>query len=257
MLAHAHRNGLHLRRGANLASFAGVGLLIAGALLITKNSPFPGLYALLPTLGTAGLIVAGPKAYINSHLLAFRPMVWIGLISYPLYLWHWSLFIWAETLMMSDGLDAKVRIGLIGLAVALAAITYLVVEKPIRDRNTGRLAAILASIMAVIGVIGLLFWTGVITNRLNDRSLEPVVNAVDDWEYPGKGMVVEMTFYDYTFYRMNDRTDDMVLFVGDSNMEQYAPRVVSLIERPGSGAGAIFATKGVSFRFAHAGDPPQ
>lgn len=244
MLAYAHRNGLHLTRGADQASFVGVALLIVGALLITKNTPFPGLYALLPTLGTAAFIVAGPKAYINSRLLALRPMVWIGLISYPLYLWHWTLLIWAKTLMMSDGLDFQIRIGLIGLSVTMSAITYLFMEKPIRDRNTGRLAAILALIIAVIGAVGLLFWKGAVSNRLNDRSLEPVVMAVHDWEYPAKGMVVETTFYDYTFYRKNGRTDDMVLFLGDSNMEQYAPRVVSLIDKSGTGPGAIFATKG-------------
>lgn len=245
ILAYAHRHGFRLEgRAAHLMSVAGAALIAAGIFLITKNSPFPGLYALFPTLGTAAFIAAGSGALINRRLLAFAPMVWIGLISYPLYLWHWSLLVWAKTLRMSDGLDAKTRLGLVALSVVLAAITYVFVEKPIRNRNTGRLAIILASITAVIGITGLLFWAGVVTSRLNDKSLEPIVAAVNDWEYPAKGMTVQATFADYTFYRKAGRSSDMVLFVGDSNAEQYAPRIATLIDRSASGPGAIFATKG-------------
>lgn len=243
MLAYAHRNGAKFRAGRNWLSFAGAALLVAGALLITKNSPFPGLHALLPTLGTAAFIAAGPAALLNG-LLAFRPLIWVGLISYPLYLWHWSLFVWAKTLMMSDVLSAAMRLGLIALSVALAAITYLLIERPIRKRNTGQLAIALASVTAVLGTIGLLFWAGAIPNRLDDKSLEPAVAAVSDWEYPGRDMAVQTTFVDYTFYRKNGPSRDMVLFVGDSNMEQYAPRIVFLIDKSGNGPGAIFATKG-------------
>lgn len=245
MLAYAHRNGVNFGTGhfGNLMSFAGAVLLIAGAILITKNSPFPGLYALLPTLGTAAFILAGPAALLNG-LLALRPLVWIGLISYPLYLWHWSLFVWAKTLMMSDVLSAAMRIGLIALSVALAALTYFLIERPIRTRNTGRLAVALASVAAFIGAIGILFWTGAIPNRLNDKALEPAIAAVSDWEYPSRDLAVQTNFVDYTFYRKNGPGRGMVLFVGDSNMEQYAPRIVSLIDQSGNGPGAIFATKG-------------
>ncbi len=47
--------------------------------------------ALLPTMGTTFLILAGPLAYVNRELLSSRILIWIGRISYPLYLWHWVL----------------------------------------------------------------------------------------------------------------------------------------------------------------------
>ncbi len=222
---------------------AGVVLLLSGALLITDASPFPGLYALLPTLGTAALIAAGPTAFPN-RLLSFPPMIWIGLISYPLYLWHWSLLVWAKTLVMTSSLGAAQRIGLVGLSIVLASMTYILVERPIRRRNTGGIALILAAAMTVIGVTGLLFWTGSVPNRLDRPDLERVVRAVNDWEYPSRDMAVEKSFLDYTFYRKQGGSGDAVLFMGDSNMEQYAPRISFLIDgHPGSPS-AIFATKG-------------
>ncbi|MBB6425658.1 hypothetical protein [Sphingopyxis sp. JAI128] len=145
---------------------------------------------------------------------------------------------------MTSSLGAIHRIGLVGLSIILAWMTYLLFERPIRRRNTGAIALILAGVMTAIGVAGLLFWTGPVSNRLDRPDLERVVRAVNDWEYPSRDMTVQKSFLDYTFYRKKGRADDAVLFVGDSNMEQYAPRVSFLIDgNPGSPS-AIFATKG-------------
>src|SRR5690606_32781222 len=72
---------------------ATLGLLLIWLALdrIHPERKFPGGWALLPTLGTALLIAAGPQAWFNRRVLAWRPLVWMGLISYPLYLWHWPL----------------------------------------------------------------------------------------------------------------------------------------------------------------------
>jgi peptidoglycan/LPS O-acetylase OafA/YrhL len=73
-----------------LAAGGLMALLLAEALL-TKDAMFPGWWALLPTVGAAALIAAGPDTAINRRFLAHPAMVWIGLISYPLYLWHWPI----------------------------------------------------------------------------------------------------------------------------------------------------------------------
>jgi peptidoglycan/LPS O-acetylase OafA/YrhL len=73
----------------------GLSLIALGLAVINSSDAFPGAWALLPTLGAAFLIQAGPQAQAN-QALAWRPMVWIGLISYPLYLWHWPLLTYAR-----------------------------------------------------------------------------------------------------------------------------------------------------------------
>jgi peptidoglycan/LPS O-acetylase OafA/YrhL len=116
---------------ANTLSSIGFALFIAGLLLINKESGFPGGWALLPTLGAAFMIKAGPTAWFNRVVLGNSVLVWFGLISYPLYLWHWSLLSFARILSSSVP-EVEIRIGVVVLSVLLSWLTYRFVEKPIR-----------------------------------------------------------------------------------------------------------------------------
>jgi peptidoglycan/LPS O-acetylase OafA/YrhL len=119
---------------ANTYSWIGCGLFIAGLLLINKESGFPGAWALLPTLGAAFMIKAGPTAWFNRVVLGNSVLVWFGLISYPLYLWHWSLLSFSR--ILSSGVpEVEIRIGVVVLSVLLSWFTYRFVEKPIRFGN--------------------------------------------------------------------------------------------------------------------------
>jgi peptidoglycan/LPS O-acetylase OafA/YrhL len=115
----------------NVWSWLGVALLVLVLLTIHPERRFPGWWALLPTLGTVLLIAAGPRAWFNRHVLASRPFVWIGLISYPLYLWHWPLLSFAH-IQAGELPHWKTQMGWIALSVLLAWLTFQLVEKPIR-----------------------------------------------------------------------------------------------------------------------------
>jgi peptidoglycan/LPS O-acetylase OafA/YrhL len=116
---------------ANTLSWMGCALFIAGLLLINKESGFPGAWALLPTLGAALMIKAGPHAWFNKVVLGNSVLVWFGLISYPLYLWHWPLLSFARILSSSVP-ELEIRIGVVALSILLSWLTYRFVEKPIR-----------------------------------------------------------------------------------------------------------------------------
>ncbi|MES2481134.1 MAG: acyltransferase, partial [Pseudomonadota bacterium] len=77
-------------------SFGGLLLLVVGFWGIRKSFSFPGAWALLPVLGATLIIAAGPQAWVNRTLLSHRLAVWFGLISFPLYLWHWPLLSFAR-----------------------------------------------------------------------------------------------------------------------------------------------------------------
>ena len=116
---------------ANMYSWAGFGLFAAGLLLINKESGFPGAWALLPTVGAALMIKAGPTAWLNKVVLGSSIFVWFGLISYPLYLWHWPLLSFAR--ILSSSVPAfELRVGIVVLSILLSWLTYRFVEKPIR-----------------------------------------------------------------------------------------------------------------------------
>ena len=80
----------------NIQSGIGLLLILTAALLLNKTVAFPGWWALLPTAGAYLIISGGPNAWINRHALSWRPLVFIGLISYPLYLWHWPILFFAR-----------------------------------------------------------------------------------------------------------------------------------------------------------------
>jgi peptidoglycan/LPS O-acetylase OafA/YrhL len=113
-----------------LAAGGLMALLLAEALL-TKDAMFPGWWALLPTVGAAALIAAGPDTAINRRFLAHPAMVWIGLISYPLYLWHWPILAF---LRITAVFKSELAIGLcaIGASFVLSWLTYRFIERPFR-----------------------------------------------------------------------------------------------------------------------------
>jgi peptidoglycan/LPS O-acetylase OafA/YrhL len=138
-------------------AWLGLLFMLASLALIDRDRAFPGWWALLPALGTA-LLVATPEAWFNRTILANRALVYIGLISYPLYLWHWVLFTFIR--IANDGEEPNKfwRVLAIAAAFLLAWLTYEIVEKPIRfaakrDEMPRGLIACMAACGALAGVI--------------------------------------------------------------------------------------------------------
>ena len=139
----------------NALSGAGLVLIACACLLVKGGKGFPGWWALLPTLGAACLIAAGPRAWVNRVILSNPLIVWVGLISYPLYLWHWPLLSFAQ--VVESGVPAlQIRIVAVGAAVLLAWLTYGLIEQPIRQRrhHGARVAIVLTLLVAAIGAAG-------------------------------------------------------------------------------------------------------
>ena len=137
---------------ANLFAPAGLVALGAGMLLFDSHTAFPGWAALLPVGGAVLLIAAGPGAWCNRRLLAARPLVGVGLISYPLYLWHWPLLVFANR---AGAAAAATQWTAVALAFVLAWLTYLLLEKPVRGgRRPAAIAVSLAVMMAAVGCAG-------------------------------------------------------------------------------------------------------
>ena len=130
-----------------------LGLLLIGIALFAYDgdTAFPGAAALLPTLGTALVIAAGPHTLLNRHLLSNRAAVGVGLISYPLYLWHWPLLALAH-ICNAGQTSPEARAGLLVASLVLAWLTYVLLETPIRRTRRSALAvgALLAAMIALI-----------------------------------------------------------------------------------------------------------
>ena len=138
----------------DVLSCAGIVALLAGFFLIDARTPFPGGVALLPVLGAALIIGAGPLTKLNRFLLSNPAAVFVGKISYPLYLWHWPLLAFLFIANIEKP-EPPVRLVLVVVAFALATATWLLLEMPIRKRhNNGRTTVLLLVGMAAIGAAG-------------------------------------------------------------------------------------------------------
>ncbi|WP_426192751.1 acyltransferase family protein [Massilia sp. DWR3-1-1] len=143
--------------GRALMSAAGLLCIVIACAVVRSDQAFPGWWALLPVLGAALLIAAGPTAWVNRHILGNRVMVWLGMISYPLYLWHWPLLSFAR--IIESGMPSwQIRLGAVVAAVLLAWLTYRLVELPLRRRGRKGATILLVSLMLVVaGVAGLIY----------------------------------------------------------------------------------------------------
>jgi peptidoglycan/LPS O-acetylase OafA/YrhL len=113
------------------AGWVGLMLVLLSAYFFDKSMAFPGYWAMVPAVGATLILLAGMNCSFNSVWLSSRPLVAIGLISYPLYLWHWPLLSFAR-ILASQTPTVEVRLVLLALSFLLAYLTYRFVEKPIR-----------------------------------------------------------------------------------------------------------------------------
>jgi peptidoglycan/LPS O-acetylase OafA/YrhL len=202
---------------SNIKAVIGLLLVAVAVLKVDGTKGYPGWWALLPVIGTYLMLSAGPDAWINNRVLAARALVAIGLISYPLYLWHWPLL---SFIRIVDGKAPSPETAALAmfLSFALAWLTYLLVEKPIRFGKSAPIkAAALLAAMSVIGSAG--YYTYVRGGfAFRNPGVEDLVAATQDYEH-----AEELT--------LGNPDAPETLLIGDSTMGQYIPRVRRLIEQ--------------------------
>ena len=181
----------------NLATLAGIGMIAFSVLFYTQDTLFPGFSALVPCLGSALIIGAGEAgSSLVGSVLSWRPFVFIGLISYSLYLWHWPIIVLRHmgllvgvgaimsfshaTLVSSHRFDMLVEIG---LSFVLAVLSWRFIERPFRGgpmRMSGRPLFALAGgvIFILLGVASWTVFAGGFTGRFSVHALQ-IASVID------------------------------------------------------------------------------
>ncbi len=144
---------------SNRRAAAGLVLIVIALATLNVHRAFPGWWALLPVAGSA-LLLSAQASWINRAVLSWTPMVWIGLISYPLYLWHWPLLV-MFAIIKFEPLTLIDRELILLSSALLAWGTYWFIERPFRfGRPIPLKTASLAGAMAVVAIAGVVVFEG-------------------------------------------------------------------------------------------------
>jgi len=196
----------------SLISLLGLALILLCALTLTRESVFPGFNALWVCLGSALVIYAGSggQRVLSYQLLSVRPMVFLGLISYSLYLWHWPLVSSANYLNLALGGYLSALIIL--LSIVLAWMTWALVEQPVRRQRGWRFVPALTAFF----LLPLLLATGFHqylrkTDGWPERLLGPLQQVAQDYlnDEPGQ-------LYPSCHDKSADIDTSMRCYIGDS-----------------------------------------
>lgn len=227
---------------AHIGSVLGFALILLPVLMINKATPFPGWWALCPTLGTCLIIAMGGQAWVNRKILGHKWALFIGIISYPLYLWHWPLLAFSR-ILVREKLHTWFAAIVVLAAVLLAWMTYRLVETPIRSgQRTRRQIITLIGLFAVLCGIGAGWYKQILPLRLQTPAIEKILAARDDWSYTGGNDTKKPAQFALAELKGDDR--NTVLVIGDSHAEHWFDGFKELQSRQQKPRTVLFATYG-------------
>ena len=226
----------------NFSSFFGIFLIIYAFVIIDKNSIYPGFFGLLPVLGTFLIIFAGPEALFNRFILSNKIAVWIGLISFPLYLWHWPLISFAR-IVESDFPNVNYRIIAIITSIVLSWITFKYIEKPIRAKtNSNLIPTTLLTSMFIVGLIGLfLYFNKGIPSRsyisnFNEENFKMAFLFSEDNEIEHQNCMNTYGLKDYIRYcNLSSFKKPNIAIIGDSHARAMYDGLAYVLKNKGEG----------------------
>jgi hypothetical protein len=218
------------KKGANFLSSAGLAMMSISLFGLNESMPLPGYLSLLPVLGTLLVLIYGVNSKFTNIILGIRPLVFIGLISYPLYLWHQPVFAFYR-MENGVGLSFWEATSLIALISLLAFVTYRFVESPIRERRFligWRLPAVAVSVASATLAVGIfLDSSGGTSYRFN------LPSPPQAWPENSCGTKMEESDFSKAVESClsftPEETSPRIFLIGDSHAEQifYPLRLVA------------------------------
>lgn len=228
----------NLRKLLGVGGWAGFACILAPAFLLDATARYPGVWATVPSLGAALVLLSGsvPSSSILRRLQCSVPMQGIGRISYAWYLWHWPVLLLGSVVLGSG--RPVLQFALVGLSLLVAIASYVLIEKPVRRNEF----FVRRPLTAVGGSLVLMAVTVVLSGLWQDqarswsespaqkrfvdvRASRPVLYAMGCDEWFRSARVVSCGF------GAQDAVNTVVI-MGDSVMLQWFPAIAAIYDKP-------------------------
>ena len=227
------------RIGREIAALAGFAMISYAALRFTQYIPFPGINALLPCVGAGLILYTGESgSSLTSRALSLRPVVFIGRISYSLYLWHWPLIVFFRFIKAGQAPSGKQACALLLLSLLLALLSFELVESPFRRRPAQlapkRTVWVACGVSAVLASLALvIIVSGGLPDRFDPKTqeiLEKNEARTQDYEILSqcgnfRKKVSQASDVSYCEIGHSSRN---ILFWGDSHVQELYPLLVKI-----------------------------
>jgi len=202
-----------------LIEVLGISMVLLPIFLYSETTSFPGVASIPPVIGTGILLLFCNNNTIIGKFLANKIFVFIGLISYSLYLWHHVIFSFWRNTHLNSSIDNLHKFLLIVLSFAFSYITYKIIEKPFRNRSFFSQKQILLYsfiFLAIIGFIG--FISTIPSNKIEELSARTLLKS----KYIYFQNIDERKFTKFRIAIENDKAD--VIVMGSSRLMQLGSK---------------------------------
>jgi peptidoglycan/LPS O-acetylase OafA/YrhL len=203
----------------------GVALIAVAVFSYDSHTAFPGIAALLPTAGAMCIVAAPGGSWFKDKVLAHRALVFIGLISYPLYLWHWPILSFAA-ILHSGSAPLMIRAAAVLLALVLSVLTFQFIEVPIRTQRRLRVSIALAGLVAAVGVLGFAVYA---EHGLAERFDSNVLAIKPGPRQDSLCLASIPKRYQFNYCRRTNPQAPRVLFLGDSQAQSVYEGTMSIL----------------------------
>lgn len=203
-----------------ILSCLGISLITYACFKFDKSTPFPSKMTFIPVVGASLLIIAGRDAWFNKNILSSRPMVFVGLISFPLYLWHWPLLSYLRIIQGDPSWEFKLIA--VGFSFCLAVFTYYSIESVMRF-ELGKFHWRAPALLIVASALILVTKYSHIDPYSIKFGVEKINSAIDTWVFPTPKMTIKEFPNGLPYYEISTENSKKVLLIGNSHMCQWAP----------------------------------
>jgi peptidoglycan/LPS O-acetylase OafA/YrhL len=228
---------------SNALGLTGLVLILASVFLYTQDTPFPGFAAIPPTLGSALIIYAGngERALVN-RILGLRPIVFIGQISYSLYLWHWPLIVFGRYYVIREPTALDIIFWIL-LSILISTLSWRFVERPFRTRGFLNKARIFA--LAGVTVCLMLLTANFVdlNHYLNSAQAADISRQDAEWKkWKRCGVNIDSAPENLTYCKIGlKKQSPTFLLWGDSHAQAIAPAIDAAASKEKAAGNFIFA----------------